>query len=136
MIESQTALVFQKRLIAPLPLTGFSIKSPSASPLSITVDKKSAYISLPCRVYKLVFKNCGIEHSFLVKQVFSRKFLKVNIGSASHKGSDSGSVSSVYKLAVIRYRTLYHPGKCLYYAPGTKIPPSPGGNMKSLCVLI
>lgn len=34
--------------------------------------------------------------------------------SASYKGSDSRSVPSVYKLAVIRYRTLYHPGKCLY----------------------
>lgn len=47
-------------------------------------------------------------------------FAKVNIGGAGHKGSDSRSVSSVYKLAVIRYRTVYRPGKCLYYAGWNK----------------
>lgn len=58
-------------------------------------------------------------------------FAKVNIGSAGHKGSDSRSVSSVYKLAVIRYRTLYHPGKCLYYALEQIYLPFFVGNMRA-----
>lgn len=56
-------------------------------------------------------------------------FTKVNIGSAGHKGSDSRSVPSVYKLAVIRYRTVYHPGKCLYYTPETQIATNVSGKI-------